>query len=441
MKKQLLFVLLSVMIFASCTLVRKQVVTQKEIYLPKELQAMDLNDPESRWSYQRMDTTDNFVIFWEKGFGTDLANPPQLEGHEMRVDLPHLKKRLEEFYTYYVDSLHFTQPGSKSEKYRMMAMIFYSLDGTAYGGDYDKEIGALWVSPNRIQDEALNCVAHELAHSFQAQIMCDGAGEAWGGCGFFEMGAQWNLWQVNPNWIADEAYHWSAFTEKAHKAFLHVTNIYHSPYIIEYWGMKHGRGMVAELFRKGKQGEDPAMTYMRETGLTQEAFCDEMFQASCRVVPLDYPRAWKETRPFANQFTTSFIEQEGGWLLISPTQCPENYGFNAIPLEIPAAGTTIGVEFKAALEANGYIIQNPENSGWRYGFVAVTKAGSNYYGEMKRDSNGTIHYSAPLDEELTHLWLVVMGAPTAHKMNRDHREELDAQWPYCIKLEGTQIKV
>lgn len=25
-----------------------------------------------------------------------------------------------------------------------------------------------------------------------------------------------------------------------HKAYLHLENIYHSPYVLEYWGMKRG---------------------------------------------------------------------------------------------------------------------------------------------------------------------------------------------------------
>lgn len=41
---------------------------------------MDLQNPASQWSYHRMAYTENFVIFWEKGFGNDLSNPPQLEG-------------------------------------------------------------------------------------------------------------------------------------------------------------------------------------------------------------------------------------------------------------------------------------------------------------------------------------------------------------------------
>ena len=52
----------------------------------------------------------------------------------------------------------------------MMVMLDYSLEGTAYGGDYDGQIGALWIAPNRVQDVPLNCIAHELGHSFQLQI-------------------------------------------------------------------------------------------------------------------------------------------------------------------------------------------------------------------------------------------------------------------------------
>ena len=45
---------------------------EKEIYIPKDLQEMDLNDPESEYSYERMALTENFAIFWEKGFGNYL---------------------------------------------------------------------------------------------------------------------------------------------------------------------------------------------------------------------------------------------------------------------------------------------------------------------------------------------------------------------------------
>ena len=64
-----------------------------------------------------------------------------------------------------------------------------------------------------MQDKKLNCIAHELGHSFQSQVSCDGEGEGWGGSGFFEMASQWMLWQVNPDWPTDENYHLNAYRD------------------------------------------------------------------------------------------------------------------------------------------------------------------------------------------------------------------------------------
>lgn len=413
----------------------------KEIYIPKDLQGMDLQNPESKWSYHRMAYTDNFVIFWEKGFGHDLANPPQLEGHSMRVDLDNLKEKLESYYRFFQDTLQFSKPGSKCDKYRMMVMLNYSLEGTAYGGDYDQQIGALWIAPNRVQDKTLNCIAHELGHSFQAQISCDNQGEAWGGCGFFEMTSQWMLWQVNPNWITDEKYHWDAFMKLTHKAYLHMDNIYHSPYVLEYWGMKRGLPFIAELYRNGKRGEDPIMTYKRLTNINQTQFCDEMFDACRHFINWDFPRAWKETRPYANRNVChlEYLNQPGEYRVLQDN-CPENYGYNAIPLEVPQPGKTVKIEFYGEAGKEGYTSVHVDKAGWRYGFVGITQEGKAIYGEMKREKKGNISYQVPLHSSLSHLWLVVMGAPTEHWMNAAPKEE-NAQWPYRIKIKGSKLLV
>ncbi len=409
----------------------------KEIYIPKDLRGMDLQNPASRWSYHRMACTDNFVIFWEKGFGSDLANPPRLEGHEMKVDLPNLTEKLERFYRFFRDTLKFSRPGSKCDRYRMMVMLNYSLEGTAYGGDYDGEIGALWIAPNRVQDTKLNCIAHELGHSFQAQVTCDGDGEAWGGCGFFEMTSQWMLWQVNPGWMADEEYHWDAFTKLTHKAYLHEDNIYHSPYILEYWGTKHGLPFIASLYREGRRGEDPVTTYKRMTGLDQKQFCDEMFDACRHFVNWDFPRVWKQTRPYANRYATSLTPPADGWYRIAPDNCPENYGFNAIPLALPPGGETVTVDFCGEAGREGYHAVRADKAGWRYGFVAVTADGRSLYGPAGAEAEGSVAFTVPETPALSRLWLVVMGAPSEHWMNPPAGRE-DAQWPYRIRVAGSK---
>ena len=61
------------------------------------------------------------------------------------------------------------------------------------------------------------------------------------------MTSQWMLWQVNPLWMTEEQYHWEAFKQATHKAFLHTDNIYRSPYVLEYWSEKHGKDLVEVL--------------------------------------------------------------------------------------------------------------------------------------------------------------------------------------------------
>lgn len=71
----------------------------------------------------------------------------------MKFDLGNLQTQVERFYRFFRDTLKFSLPGSICDKYKMMVMVNYSLEGTAYGGTYDDFIGALWVTPNRIQDQ------------------------------------------------------------------------------------------------------------------------------------------------------------------------------------------------------------------------------------------------------------------------------------------------
>ena len=310
---------------------------QKRIYIPEDLRSMQLDSDTSRWCWRRSAETRDVVFFWERGFGSDLQAPPQLEGKPMDFNLSVLMDRVQSFYTFYRDTLKFTLPGSKADTYKMMVMVNYSLDGTAYGGSYDNFIGALWVAPNRIQDKTMNCMAHELGHSFQSQIMADSVGKCWGGTGFFEMASQWMLWQVNPWWLRDENYLFKAFKTLTHKAFLAMENIYHSPYVLQWWSDLHGRESIAELFRQGRIGEDPVLTYQRMYGLSQQQFCDELFLGYQHLVNIDFHHAWEQTRPYAGTWNTPLDTLNGGWL--QPKDTLEDYGFHIIPLPEGYKGT------------------------------------------------------------------------------------------------------
>ena len=382
-------ILLASCVFASYTALH----AQKKIYIPEDLRKMDLQADTSQWSFKRSIETDDLILMWERGFGSDTSNPPMLEGKPMSFNLTNLRDRVQEFYHFFRDTLAFSLPGSKADKYKMMVMVNYSLDGTAYGGTYDNFIGALWVAPNRIQDAKMNCMAHELGHSFQLQIPADSVGDAWGGSGFFEMTSQWMLWQVNPGWLTDENYHFEAFKQLTHKAYLHLDNIYHSPFVIQWWSDLHGRKSIAELYRQGRIGEDPVMTYKRMYNMSQKQFCDEMFRGYQHLVNFDFNHARKETRQYACTFDT---ELEGGkWL--RPKNYPEEYGFNAIKLDD-----------KVNLNARKFRL-NLQGDNLRYGFVGITTDGQSVYSNV----NAT-EFVVPKSKRLSHLYLIVMGAPLQH---------------------------
>jgi len=409
----------------------------KQIYIPNDLKDNDFTDDNSEWSYYRMAYTDNIVVFWQKGFGHDLSNPPQLEGHDMSVDLHNLLEKLEYFYTFYRDKLKFVLPGSKSEKYRMMVMLNYSLEGTAYGGDYDGEIGALWISPNRVKDKTLNCIAHELGHSFQSQIMADGTGEAWGGGGIFEMTSQWMLWNVNPNWVTDENYHWKGFIDHFNKRFLDGENIYHSPYVLEYWSYKHGITVMGDLFRAGKRGEDPAMTYMRVFNLSLDQMADEMYDCYSRLLTFDFPRVKDTHKQYACELVTkaervSIMKEEGVsktlYTVVRPTeeQRPGTYGFNVIELLLNKKKQT--VEFKGV---------EGDNIGYRYGIVLVDFDKSPTYLPVYKDVHKKFKFKPK--KNTNRAFLVVVGCPTKkyepftwHRRGNDNAKE--AEYPYEVIL-------
>lgn len=392
MKK--LFATLSFSVLALCTVAADGGKGRKQVYIPEDLQGMDLHSDTAQWSFSRSVETDDIIIMWERGFGADVQQAPPLDGRPMTFDLGVLTRRLQHFYDYYRDTLQFTLPGSKAERYKMMVMVNYSLDGTAYGGTYDNFIGALWVAPNRIQDTTMNCMAHELGHSFQLQIPADSTGEAWGGSPFYEMTSQWMLWQVNPWWLRDENFHFEAFKGLTHRAFLHIDNIYHSPFVIQWWSDLHGKASIARLYREGRRGEDPVSTYKRLWGMSQREFCDEMLLGYQHLLNFDFSHARRETRPYACTFASAVEDAGDGWL--KPKDAPEEYGFNAVSLDHLLAQRQ---PRRVSVNVSGQEVS--------HAFVAVTAGGQSVYSPI-----GTAYFKLP--PHTKHLYLLVMGAPKEH---------------------------
>ena len=238
--------------------------TGKLIYIPDELQSNDFTKEESQWSYYRMDYSDNFIVFWEKGFG---SNPFTVTDQALRVDIKDLLEKAELFYDVNVNKLKFVETGkSNTDKYRMMIFLKYQSEWLATGSGYDDIIGALWVNPSTCQPVG-STIAHEVGHSFQYQTYCDnptsgcgwrygfGENEEGGNC-FWEQCAQWQAYQIYHEERFNN-YNFDEYLLSCYKHPLHEAPRYANYFIQDYWCMKHGIEFIGKLWREARRPEDP----------------------------------------------------------------------------------------------------------------------------------------------------------------------------------------
>lgn len=406
------------------------VYSGKDIYIPEEFADMDLNDTLSRYCYARMDTTPNIVFFWEKGFGNDISKAPMLDSVDMTFDFEGLKTAAERFYVYYRDTLKFIEPGSLADRYRMMVMINYSKEGTAYGGAYDNKIGALWVTPMRLHEKKFNCIAHELGHSFQAQIAADGLTSAGGP--LWEITSQWMLFQVNPHWMTDENYHWKNYMLNTHlHPFSHKT-MYCNPYLAEYWSQKHGLQIMSRVWRNNTDEHDPIVIYQQLTGIGQQQFNDECFDAALRFITYDLDRIRPYAKPYRNAHKAELSHIAGNNYRVAERCVLQSYGYNGVELEVPAPGTEI------VLSLNGEMPNEVEGE-WNYALLPVAcDSVADYNPSLRAQSvkgvGKEIRYTIP-ETGLSHLWLVVNSAPAVHSA-----KTAEAEWKYSVCINGTVPK-
>lgn len=419
---------------------------KKKLYLPQEIYRVptgnDYNDKNSEFSHHRKVESDDIAIFWAKEYGSD---PRQHELQSKRFDPAAILLDCDRFYAHYRDVIQMVEKGnSLSDKYKLIFFVIGGDEGTAFGGGAADSIGVMWASSLRLQYPPYGAVAHEMAHCFQYLAKSDGH---WAyssslpgskGHSIFEMSAQYMLWQVYPEWLTFENYHLKSYIDKTHYAFLHETNMYHAPHVFEYWSMLHGRDFHGRMWRESKAGEDAVLTYKRLTGRNQEDFNDEIFDGYRRFITWDLDRIAQVSIPYANQHKSKLSLSADGKYCIDSTVAPQNYGYNGIKLVIPQDRETVKIYFEGVAGQKGYRNIDLENAGWRYGFVAQKGNGERIYSTIGRRAEGSLEFKLPSDTR--QLWLVVSGAPIAHRIHLlDGDESNDEQWPYVFELENTKV--
>ncbi len=454
-KSSVLLFSIYVLVFAffSCTNLISQSLVTKKIYIPKEFQDNNFENTESEWCYQRSSQSDNFIVFWAKGYEN---NHPASQGvdEKYRVDIDDLLKKAEEFYQLNVYKLQFAETGagkSNLDKYKILIMLHYTTEWMAFGAGYDDVIGALWVSPSTCKPVG-SVIAHEIGHSFQYQVYADYLAndpdieeftrgfrygfEGNGGNGFWEQTAQWQAMQCHPENIFNER-DLNIYGENYHRHICHEDFRYSSYFIHYYWAQMHGIDFIGKLWRNAIKPEDPMQAYMHVTGINVAQFNDELFKAASKMVTFDIDglRELSENKTLKSNFSASSLEDKG--YLVSYEKCPGTTGYNVIPLKLPEKKNKVSVTFSGMVNKEGFNqVEDITRAGWRYGFVALLESGERVYGKMQADNQSTISFRVP--KGCAKLWFVVTGAPKSYLPHAwDDEESNDDQWPYQVKFMNT----
>lgn len=425
--------------------------TAKQIYEPASFGAMDLNNESSQWCYQRSKQTDDFIVFWEAGYG---SNPNTVSSSSYKVDVDAVLAIAENCFDFYTDSLKFiTRGSSKTDKYKMIIRLYYSTTWMASGSGEDNVIGTLNLSANAAQTLGV-VVAHEVGHCFQYQVHCDQGVGGWmygfgtdgaGGNCFWEQCAQWQAYKVYPERQFTESY-FNGYYPSVNKHILHETPRYSNFFIQDYWCYLHGMDFIGKLWRQSRYPEDPVDTYLRINGITQSQFNDEIYDCAARFASWDIPtlRSYGAAKVDARPQCAMTLAADNYWLIDS-TECLENYGHNIIKLNAPSEATTVTAYFEGKTGTTGFRNLNRTYAGWRYGFVALLKDGSRVYSPMRSplidritNPKDTLSFDCP--DNCSRLWLVVSGAPkkTWHHA-WDNNDANDEQWPYQVKFDNTNL--
>lgn len=467
------------LILAFCLLQNLAGMAQKQIYIPTQMkgdsEGYSETDESKMWCLKRSRQSDNCIVFWQSGYGTNDPNSTAVPS-DYRVDVDDLLQKLELFYDEYVNTLKFAEVGqgkSNLDKYKFVVCLYYTKEWKAYGSGFDDVIGGMWISPSTCHPVG-STIAHEMGHSFQYQVHCDLKGAAGfrynvgQGCAYWEQTAQWMSYMVYPQ-LAFTDWNFPAYPKKCNMAFLHEDIRYNSYFLHYYQIEKHGIDMVGRIWRGGtSSGQDANLVYMKVAGLSVKDFYRECYEAAAKMATWDIDRLRDYGKNYIGRHTCQFYELGDTAFQIAYASCPQSTGYNLVPLQVPAGGGEVTTVF-SALPANSKLAPgdpglckidkdgNPKkvirynsvtgyyNRGFRLGYVAllddgrrVYQSADTVYAHSTKLSCDSIRFQVPPRTE--RLWFVVSPAPTAyfsHKWDEDNSN--DDQWPYRLQFAGTDL--
>ena len=408
-----------------------------------------LQDDNNQWSFLRSLQSKHWIVFWEKGYGTKVP-----------ANVENMLNMADECFELYANKLGFIkaeQGTSKTDKYKMIIRLKSTGDWIAEGSGIDNQIGMLTLSSWGYQSRGGQTTAHEIGHCFQYQVHCDNGD--WKGWmfnwhestqnPFWEMCAQWMAYVYLPNKLFNDNEWLNNSLNGMHRHPLAGYLRYENMFIQNLFVEKHGWDAVGRLWNDCDYGEDPFETYMRTrmTGTKTQKLnqlADELWEWGARMTTYDFEsirELGKNSIGKRNQ--TKLTKDSKGFWSPEKGDCIENYGNNAIKLNIPSKGKTAYAEFVGEAGKSGYTAYNVEKAGWKYGFVALLNDGTRIYTPITTSTydnpSGIVEFESP--GNIKNFWFVVSGAPTSY-WARDlinWGESTAEQWPYKVKFYQTNV--
>lgn len=490
MKKYYLFALVCSLFLLPLALLAQT----KQLYTPVEWQNFNPNETllykktdtanQYTWSETRSKQSANCIVYWDKGYGSTAPNQLSTSS-EYYVDIDDLLAKAEAFYQLESTTLGFVNPSTSNvSKYKIMILLNHTTDWICYGGGYDFQISALWLSPSTCHPVG-SAVAHEVGHSFHYMCYAEDSnhganssiqtgfhGAVGNGAAIWETTANWQALQSYPEEIFTESGTWDVFSKSHNYAFSHEWHRYQAYMFLFYLCQKYGDvKTVANVWNHRETTvKDFNQVLMDLKGLSVSDLYRLHYEFALRAVTWDLDACVPyRNDTYIGNFNYFYVPLSDGSYQVAYASAPQSTGFNVIPLQVPVAGTTITTDLTAlapgsalasgdpaqyltgetVYESAGVTkynsVSNASSRGFRVGYVALLNDGTRQYFD-----DNTIHctgtgektetISMTVPSNVKQLWLVVAPTPSAYYQHKwDENVTNDDQWPYRVKFNNTDI--
>ncbi len=482
--KRALFIILTMCLMAVSAWAAKTVyIPSTWVYNSSTKEYTEGGNNDLQWSMNRSKQSDNCIVFWQKGFGTDPTTG------SLTFDPDAVLAVAEACFAKNVNELGFSC-SNMLNKYKLMILMNYTTDWVCYGGGYDFEVSALWIAPSAVSP-AGHALAHEVGHSFHYMCYAEAANYSHtssstintgfhlacgNGQAIWEQTAQWQAAQSYPEAMFGESY--PLFGNNANYAFSHEWMRYQSYWFL-YYLCDHYNDLttISKVWKQPMTGQsngsatDFCQALMANKSLTAVQFYALYFDYALRSATFDFTAAASYRDDYVGRFDFYAAQLAEHQYQVAYASCPQSTGFNVIELSVPSAGTSISTAFTAlthgcalaaadpaqynngepnSLVAAGVDRYNSAGTasarGFRVGYVFLKTDGTRTY-----VNDNTVHCTGTAEKTETiaatvpagtsRIFLVVAPALTqyvGHPWDEDITN--DDQWPYRFTLTNTDLK-